>query len=75
MKIKKKIYGETHLSIANTINNMGLLEEKRGHLKKAESYHHKALKIRLQFCGKGEFNDIITSYHSLGAVAIKRKKI
>lgn len=72
----KKIWEETlgeSLSLAMSLNNIGLMAYYRGNLEKAEIFHKRALEIREKLAP--DSLDVASSFNNLGLVESKRGKI
>ena len=57
-------------AVANTYNNIGMVEEKLGNYQKALEYHEKALDIRIKCFGQQHVNVAVT-YNNMGIVEEK----
>ena len=51
LALRKKLYGEEHPAVAESLEALGLLEQGRGELDRAEALHRQALAIRRKLLG------------------------
>jgi tetratricopeptide (TPR) repeat protein len=67
LKIRLDIFGEEHLDVAASYNNLGSAYHHKGDLDQAIRYHNKALKIWLDIFGE-KHPHVATTYNNLGGV-------
>ncbi len=67
LEIELQSQGHFHVNVADTNNNMGIIEEKLGNFQKALEYHEKALEIRIKSLGTHHMAvvDLITTSETL----------
>ena len=66
LEIKIKALGPTHISVATSYNNLGLVYE-MGELEQAKDYHQRSLEIKIKALGPMHIS-VATSYNNLGLV-------
>ena len=69
LNIRRNVYGENHVKVADSYNNLGVVCNSIGQHNQAKEFHERALVIRTNFYGeKDDRIDIAGSYSNLGAV-------
>ena len=71
LDLQKKVFGEKHLKVGKTYNNLGNSYDELGDYDKAEAAHRKGLQIKLTAVGNKE-NTVAISYLNLG-VSLRHK--
>ena len=58
LKIRQNLFGENHMDVADSLNNLGILYQNMGNFPKAEEFLLSALKIRQNLFGENHFLEI-----------------